>query len=1192
MKRQLLSVLLCLAMVAKCLPTAALAAAPQKAIELDVTQLKGGQTSSIYFGNYQQNDATGQTKEPVKWRVLANNENANGSLFLLADQNLDVQPNHTEHADVTWENSYLRAWLNSTFMNAAFSNGEQQAIKTTYIYNKTQSDGVTNPNPEYSTAGGNNTTDRIFLPSIEEMNNSSYFPAGNDSRISTNTAYVANKEGMHGKVGKADYWWLRSPGWKVKTAAYIQMIGAVWTKGGDINASHFAIRPAFNIDLNTVLFASAAVGGKGKAGMDGELTAIDAAAGSNEWKLTLLDSNRHFDVAETAAIAKPGGTVTLSYTGASSGTNEYISAIIADGSGAQYYGRIMRATDEAGTVAINIPKALADGEYTLQVFSEQYNGGENDDTKRTDYASAFASVALTVTSDTTAPTLSYVSTSRTDMAKASVRFSSDEAGSYYYAVVESGADEPTIDTSGAGISCDAAEHDILLENLADAGAKDIYIVAKDAAGNVSNKLKITIPAYHIYTLHVTAPPFETVYDSDPQPDAKPITIQSVGNTDATIETVSVSGDAFTISGGGNTVEAGKTIDTWTIQPKAGLSAGTHTATITVTYNNGMTATAPVSIVVVPGAPAQGEGYTIDYTTEKIEIQAGYEVNQSKDFNGNQVVNNAGVTPGQTLFIRKAETATTPAGAAVAITVPERPAAPTVSGENESIEGRKNGKITGVSAAMEYKKAESQQWIACSGETITALTPGQYQVRLKATNSSFAGVPADVEIAVGVVSTYTLNIAAPTFEKVISGYTQPDAKPITIQSVGNTDATIETVSVSGDAFTISGGGNTVEAGKTIDTWTIQPKAGLSAGTHTATITVTYNNGMTATAEISFTVEATYRLTVVLDGGDGKDGSGSYVAGTQVALDAGSRPHYRFAGWTTSDGGTFTDASASATTFTMPSKDVTVKANWIYCGSGGSSGTHSYTIKATAGANGMISPSDTVKVRKGSHQTFTITPHNGYTVSDVMVDGQSIGAVTTYTFENVKKSHTIEAFFEKAADHSQGDRFEDVVSGCYYEEAVKWAVQNSITSGTDATHFSPDAICTRAQAVVFLWRISGSPKATDATMPFSDVPADSYYYDAVLWGVENGLVKGTGATQFSPQMHCSRAQIVTFLWRVMDAPQAGSQNPFTDVKDDAYYYDAVLWAVKDGVTKGTTDTTFSPKADCTRAQIVVFLWRMFA
>lgn len=180
--------------------------------------------------------------------MLANNENANGSLFLLADQNLDVQQYHTDHTSIAWENSPLRAWLNSTFMNAAFSNGEQQAIKATYIYNATQSDGVTNPNPEYSTAGGNNTTDRIFLPSIEEMNNSSYFPNGNTGRISTNTAYVVNQGGMHGKVDNADYWWLRSPGHKVNSVAYIQMNGAVNTKGGSVDAAHFAIRPAFNID--------------------------------------------------------------------------------------------------------------------------------------------------------------------------------------------------------------------------------------------------------------------------------------------------------------------------------------------------------------------------------------------------------------------------------------------------------------------------------------------------------------------------------------------------------------------------------------------------------------------------------------------------------------------------------------------------------------------------------------------------------------------------------------------------------------------------------------------------------------------------------------------------------------------------------------------------------------------------------
>ncbi len=172
------------------------------------------------------------------------------------------------------------------------------------------------------------------------------------------------------------------------------------------------------------------------------------------------------------------------------------------------------------------------------------------------------------------------------------------------------------------------------------------------------------------------------------------------------------------------------------------------------------------------------------------------------------------------------------------------------------------------------------------------------------------------------------------------------------------------------------------------------------------------------------------------------------------------------------------------------------------------------------------------------------------------------------------------------------FVDVPEGSYYEEAVNWAVEQGITTGTDATHFSPDGICTRAQAVTFLWRAAGSPAPKTTTMPFTDVPAGSYYYDAVLWAVENGITKGTSATEFSPNLNCSRAQIVTFLWRSEKSPAAGTVNPFTDVKSDAYYADAVLWAVKEDVTKGTTDTTFSPDANCTRAQIVTFIWRALA
>ena len=292
-------------------------------------------------------------------------------------------------------------------------------------------------------------------------------------------------------------------------------------------------------------------------------------------------------------------------------------------------------------------------------------------------------------------------------------------------------------------------------------------------------------------------------------------------------------------------------------------------------------------------------------------------------------------------------------------------------------------------------------------------------------------------------------------------------------------------------------------------------------------------------------------------------------------------YRFDGWYTERNGG--ELIATSTVFAA---NTIVYAHWTYTGGSGGSGGYVpgyYIIRATAGAGGSITPSGDVSVRAGANQTFTITPNRGYAVSDVKIDGRSIGAVRSYTFENISASHTIEVQFRVRSS------FVDVPSGSYYEDAVDWAVANGITTGTDAAHFSPDGICTRAQAVTFLWRAAGRPAPESRTMPFTDVPADSYYYDAVLWAVENGITKGTSSTTFSPDDTCTRAQIVTFLWRSEQSPAAGSSNPFTDVSADAYYADAVLWAVKEAITTGTTRTTFSPDAECTRAQIVTFLWR---
>ena len=332
---------------------------------------------------------------------------------------------------------------------------------------------------------------------------------------------------------------------------------------------------------------------------------------------------------------------------------------------------------------------------------------------------------------------------------------------------------------------------------------------------------------------------------------------------------------------------------------------------------------------------------------------------------------------------------------------------------------------------------------------------------------------------------------------------------------------------------------------------------------------------------------YTITYDLAGGTAEGNPDTYTVETETfTLKNPTRPGYIFSGW--SGTGLTGENNLTVTIEKGSTGNRSYTAHWRYNG-GGSSGYSYYTIKATAGAGGSISPSGNASVREGRDQTFTITPDKGYAVANVKIDGKSIGAAKSYTFENVSRTHTIEVIFMKANGNPQTGVFVDVATGSYYEDAVDWAVENGITQGTDDTHFSPDGICTRAQAVTFLWRAAGSPEPETRTMPFTDVPVGSYYYDAVLWAVENGITKGTSDTTFNPNMTCTRAQIVAFLWRSEKSPAAGTANPFADVKSAAYYADAVLWAAKEDITKGTTNTTFSPDADCTRSQIVTFLWR---
>ena len=208
-------------------------------------------------------------------------------------------------------------------------------------------------------------------------------------------------------------------------------------------------------------------------------------------------------------------------------------------------------------------------------------------------------------------------------------------------------------------------------------------------------------------------------------------------------------------------------------------------------------------------------------------------------------------------------------------------------------------------------------------------------------------------------------------------------------------------------------------------------------------------------------------------------------------------------------------------------------------------------------------------------------------------------TKYTFyqrlaadENHEPSEASEGA-EISTSNSVFEKFVDVPRGSYFYDPVYWAVAKGITAGTDETHFSPKLTCTRAQIVTFLWRAAGSPEPAATECKFTDVKKKAYYYKAVLWAVENGITGGTSDTTFSPNAACSRGQIVMFLWRSAGSPEpAATECKFTDVKKKAYYYKAVLWATENNVTAGTGETTFSPMAPCTRAQSVTFLYRYMA
>ena len=332
-----------------------------------------------------------------------------------------------------------------------------------------------------------------------------------------------------------------------------------------------------------------------------------------------------------------------------------------------------------------------------------------------------------------------------------------------------------------------------------------------------------------------------------------------------------------------------------------------------------------------------------------------------------------------------------------------------------------------------------------------------------------------------------------------------------------------------------------------------------------------------------------LTMKYNDGATADSTYNVASGTTITLPTPRRSGYTFNGWY--DGSKFYAAGASYTV----SATVTLNASWSYISSGSSSYDPTYSVSTpskTENGSVTVSPKN---ASKGDTVTVTVKPDSGYVLETLTVTDKNGNELTLkdkgngkYTFTMPTGKVEVKATFME--DNSMLNFFYDVPNNAYFYEAVKWAVKNGITTGVGNYLFAPEQPCTRAQIVTFLWRAAGSPEPKGAASGMTDVVSGSYYEKAVAWAIENGITTGTTTSTFSPDATCTRAQSVTFLFRAI-GKLVDSKAEFSDVLTDSYYANAVAWAVENGVTNGIGDGLFGPDNSCTRAQIVTFLFRAY-
>ena len=502
----------------------------------------------------------------------------------------------------------------------------------------------------------------------------------------------------------------------------------------------------------------------------------------------------------------------------------------------------------------------------------------------------------------------------------------------------------------------------------------------------------------------------------------------------------------------------------------------------------------------------------------------------------------------------------------------------------------DGSVMSDSYALEYKRSENGTWQDSPRFTgLDAATTYTFYARIKEsknTNASDSSTGADIKTADKDNVTFTLPAKNQTFTYDKTGKTpgmataSAEGIQLEVQYTGtSTDGTaynsIEAPVKAGSYQVIykvpdsnaDYQGTSAAVAFTIGKRTITVKAddkSMTVGGTLPEFTVSYGNLASGdSAETVFTTLATATTTA-----DGKTTGSFEITVTTPTLTAEASNNYEVAA---PEKGTLTVSQRSS--------------------SGGGSTTYPVnTPNETENGTVTVSPKN---ASKGSTVTITVKPDSGYQLDDLTVtdkNGKELKLTDKgngkYTFTMPASKVEINATFTKEVETSP---FSDVSTSAYYYEAVKWAQEKGITGGIGNGLFGPDQPCTRAQIVTFLWRAAGSPEPKTMSS-FSDVSADSYYAKAVAWAVENGITVGTSSTTFSPDDTCTRAQSVTFLFRAL-GKLVDSKAKFSDVPTDSYYANAVAWAVENGVTNGIGNNLFGPDNSCTRAQIVTFLFRAY-